>query len=207
MLDALFRSIGSLFSGDTAAAAAPAKGEVETLRSEVTAALDAEAQRTLDLIDDALTAWQQLELRAERDEKGLALWRAKLLRAEREAAAAPPDSPEADTWNRLVLDARSEVEGRETRLRSLQDLMSQARPDVESALRLIEEIGLSREAALSQVDRLEISHANQAARERLAAARLSGETDRIGLLLRAADDEVNALRARADAAAELADTL
>lgn len=186
--------------------AAPAAGEseapvqMEALRAEV----DLEAQRTLDQIDDALTAWQQLEQRLERERSGVALWERKAAQAAAEAERQPIASAARATWEELRDQAREEAEGRRQRVKVLTDVLEQARPTVEEALRLVEAIGFSREKALSQIDRLELTQATAEVKGRLASARLSGEASRIGQLLAAASRQVDDATARADATEELA---
>jgi DNA repair exonuclease SbcCD ATPase subunit len=187
--------------------AAPAAGEseapvqMEALRAEV----DLEAQRTLDQIDDALTAWQQLEQRLERERSGVALWERKAAQAAAEASKQPEGSDAYSTWDDLRAQAEAEAADRRQRVKILADVLEQARPTVEEALHLVEAIGFSRERALSQIDRLELTQATVAVKERLASARLSGETSRIEDLLRAATERVDAASAEASAKQELAD--
>jgi len=199
MLQELFTRIARALNadGETAAAAADPPVGMDDLRVEV----EMEAQRTLDQIDDALTAWQQLEQRLERERSGVALWERKSAQAAAESVTQPEGTPGRATWEALRAQAYAEAEGRRQRVKVLSDVMEQARPAVEEALRLIEAIGFSREKALSQIDRLELTQATVEAKERLAAARLSGETSRIEGLLRDATERGDA----ASAAEELAD--
>ena len=208
MIGNLFTGIARLLKGGEpgGSAAGPEPDDppsLDHLRQEV----ELEAQRTLDQIDDALTVWQELELRAERERKGVALWEEKGRRAEAEAGRAAPGSPEREAWERLAGEAESEAAFRRKQVATLEGIIEQAQPAVEEALRIIEEIGLSREKALSQIDRLEITQATAAAKHRLASARLTGETSRIEGMLRAAAEEIQRLASRADAEEELADTL
>lgn len=203
MLQELFIRIARVLNadGETAAAAADPPVGMDDLRVEV----EMEAQRTLDQIDDALTAWQQLEQRLERERSGVALWERKSAQAAAESVKQPEGTPGRATWEELRAQAHDEAEGRRQRVKILTDVMEQARPSVEEALRLIEAIGFSREQALSQIDRLELTQATVEVKERLASARLAGETSRIQGLLRDATERVDAAAAEASAAEELAD--
>jgi hypothetical protein len=204
MLQDLFARIGrALNSDDEERSDAPPRTETDELRVEV----EMEAQRTLDQIDDALTAWQQLELRLERERNGVALWERKAERAEAEASNHAADALSRSTWGDLRDQAQAEAAGRRERVRVLAEVMEQARPSVEEALRLIEAIGFSRDKALSLIDRLELTQATAEVKQRLASARLSGEVSRIEALLRSASEQVDAAAANADATEELANYL
>ncbi len=203
MLDELFRRIAGVLNPSGGSPEPPSEGEADlaSLRAEV----DQAAQHTLDQIDDALSAWQALELRLEREQAGVTLWERKAAEAARTALSAPGAQPE--TWRRLREEAEAEAAARRERVQILSGIMEQARPSVDAALQLVEEVGFSREKALSQIERLEVTQATAAARERLASARLNGEAGRLEELLRAATEQVNALAARAAATEEVADTL
>ncbi|MGV3719456.1 MAG: hypothetical protein ACO1SX_00990 [Actinomycetota bacterium] len=204
MLQELFARITRVLKSEESASTKPeAPASMEGLRAEV----EIEAQRTLDQIDDALTAWQQLEQRLERERKGVELWERKAAQAAAESQRQPAGSPTRSTWEDLRQQAQEEAEGRRQRVRLLADVLEQARPTVEDALRLVEAVGFSRDQALSQIDRLELTQATAAVKERLASARLSGEASRIEGLLRAAAERVGATTARAAATEELADYL
>jgi len=205
MFQELFARIARVLGPENHAASTPGEPEAPVGMDDLRVEVEMEAQRTLDQIDDALTAWQQLELRLERERSGVALWERKSAQAAAESAKEEEGTPGRATWEELRVQAHDEAEGRRQRVKILAGVMEQARPAVEEALRLIEAIGFSREQALSQIERLELTQATVEVKERLASARLSGEASRIEGLLRGAAESVDTASARAAATEELAD--
>lgn len=179
----------------------------EMVLDRVDEAVEHDAQRTLDHVDEALTSFNLLNARAERLRKGAADWRAKAQRTAIEAGKVAQGTPERAKWEGLAKQALNEALKAEDLLKPLKEAIDQSRPDAKKALQLIEQVGMSKETALSQRDRLEISRATAEAKQNLATAFRNGGAMQSQKLLREATEKVDKLAAQAAADETIAEHL
>lgn len=170
--------------------------------------VDLRAQQVLDDINEALTAFAALEMKARRYRDQAADWQQKAEQMAAQARGLPEGAPERQRYEQLARSALTEKLKAEDLLAAVEREVAAARPEYEEALKVVEQVGFTRETALSQVERLRVANASAEARTRLARAQrewnLSGSP---GLMLAEAQARVDQSVARAHAEEELREAL
>jgi phage shock protein A len=176
----------------------------EALLERAPEEVDLRAQQVLDDINEALTAFAALEMKAQRYRDQAADWQQKAEQMAAQARALPEGTPERQRLEQLARSALTEKLKAEDLLGVVEREVASARPEYEEALRVVEQVGFTRETALSQVERLRVANASAEARTRLARAQrewnLSGSP---GALLTNAQARVEQSVARARAEEEV----
>jgi phage shock protein A len=176
----------------------------EALLERAPEEVDLRAQQVLDDINEALTAFAALEMKAQRYRDQAADWQQKAEQMAAQARALPEGTPERQRLEQLARSALTEKLKAEDLLAVVEREVASARPEYEEALRVVEQVGFTRETALSQVERLRVANASAEARTRLARAQrewnLSGSP---GALLTNAQARVEQSVARARAEEEV----
>jgi phage shock protein A len=176
----------------------------EALLERAPEEVDLRAQQVLDDINEALTAFAALEMKAQRYRDQAADWQQKAEQMAAQARALPEQTPDRQRLEQLARSALTEKLKAEDLLAVVEREVASARPEYEEALRVVEQVGFTRETALSQVERLRVANASAEARTRLARAQrewnLSGSP---GALLTNAQARVEQSVARARAEEEV----
>ncbi len=105
------------------------------------------------------------------------------------------------------MQALTEKTRAQDRLAPLTAAITASQPQVDEALKMVEQVGMSKEEALSQRDRLDISRATAEAKQKLATASRSGAASQAKTLLSEATAKVDELVAQADADETIAEHL
>jgi phage shock protein A len=180
----------------------------DALLDRVPEEVDLRAQQVLDDINEALTAFAALEMKAQRYRDQGADWQEKAEQMVARVRGLPAGAPEQQRYEQLARSALTEKLKAEDMLAAVEREIAAARPEYEAALRVVEQVGFTRESALSQVERLRVAHASAEARSRLARAQrewnLSGSP---GSLLADAQARVDQTVARARAEEELSEVV
>lgn len=180
--------------------AADAARSAEVLLDRVDEEVEQRAQETLDEVNEALTAYGGLERKAQMFGKQVADWVGKAQTAATKAKGFPEGSDDHKKWVGLAREALKQKARFGGQLDIANQALAGAKEDADRALKLVEEIGLTKEAALSQRDALSVANASAQAKLKLANARRSWGTDSgPGKLLAEAEKKVGEAMARARA--------
>jgi phage shock protein A len=180
----------------------------DVLLDRVPEEVDLRAQQVLDEINEALTAFAALEMKAQRYQEQEADWRSKAESMAEQARRQPEGSPERARYEQLARAAVSERLKAQDVLTTVQREIEEARPEYEEALKAVERVGFDRETAKSQVERLRVANASAEARAKLARAHREWTREGSpGAILAEAQAKVDAAIARARAEEEVADAL
>lgn len=134
------------------------------------------AQETLDDVNEALTEYGKLQSRETMLSSQVADWQQKATDAAAKAKKAKEGTPERTKWGGLAREALIQKAKFASQLKVVQDALSKSKPDANKALELVQEIGFTREQALSERDALQVKDATVQARLKLANARKSWGT-------------------------------
>jgi phage shock protein A len=180
----------------------------EALLDRVPEEVELRAQQVLDDINEALTAFAALEMKAQRYRDQAADWQGKAEQMAAQARGLPDGAPERQRYEQLARSALVEKLKAEDLLAAVEREIAGARPEYEAALKVVEQVGFSREAALSQVERLRVANASAEARTRLARAQRDWtQAGSPGALLAEAQSRVDQTVARSRAEEELSGIL
>jgi phage shock protein A len=176
----------------------------DTLLDRVPEEVDVRAQQVLDDINEALTAFAMLEMKARRYRDQVADWQAKAESMAAQARGQAEGSPERTRYEQLVRAALNEKLKAQDLLAAVEREVAAARPEYEQALKAVEQVGFDRETALSQVERLRVSNASAEAKTRLARAQRDWSRGGApGAMLAEAQAKVDQAVARAHAEEEV----
>jgi phage shock protein A len=170
--------------------------------------VDLRAQQVLDDINEGITAFAGLEMKAQRYRDQAADWQSKAEKMASQARANTEGTPERHKYEELARAALAEKLKAEDLLAAVESELAAARPEYEEALKAVEQIGFDRESALSQVERLRVSNASAEARIKLARAhREWTQAGAPGAMLTQAQAKVDESLARARAEQEIESAL
>jgi phage shock protein A len=180
----------------------------DALLERVPEEVDLRAQQVLDDINDALTAFAALEMKAQRYRDQVGDWQQKAEAMAAEARKQPEGSAERTRYEQLARSALGEKLKAQDLMATIETEIAEARPEYEEALKAVEQIGFQRDTALSQVERLRVSNASAEARIKLARAQRQWTQDGSpGAMLAEAQAKVDRAVARAYAEKEVEDAL
>lgn len=186
--------------------AADGARSAEILLDHAKEEIEQNAQETLDHVNAGLTYYGELTRKAEMLEKQVADWDAKSKAAASKAKAAADGSPDKEKWVKLTRSALEQKNKFVAELKVVQESVDAAKPDAEKALQMVQEIGFTREQALSDRETLLVANATAKAKQGLAKARQSwGADGGPGKTLDEARQKVNAAIAQARAGEMIAD--
>jgi phage shock protein A len=176
----------------------------EAILDRVPEEVDIRAQQVLDDINEGLTAFAALEMKAQRYRDQAADWQQKVERMVAQARSQPEGSPERQRYEQLARSALSEKLKAEDLLAAVEREIAAARPEYEEALKAVEQVGFTRETALSQAERLRVANASAEARLKLARAQREWtQAGSPGAMLAEAQAKVNQSVARVQAEEEI----
>jgi phage shock protein A len=176
----------------------------DALLDRVPEEVDVRAQQVLDDINEALTAFAMLEMKAKRYHDQVADWETKAASMAARARSQPAGSAERERYEKLVRAALNEKLKAQDLLAAVEREVTAARPEYEEALKAVEQVGFDRETALSQVERLRVSNASAEAKTRLARAQREWtHAGAPGAMLAEAQAKVDQAVARAHAEEEV----
>lgn len=205
-----FRGIASLLETGSwqVEGAADAARSAEVLLDRVDEEVEQRAQETLDEVNDALTYYGKLERDRDRLRAQVADWDNKAKTAAGKAKTAADGSAEREKWVGLTRQALEQKQKFGQQLAVVEQALAAAKPDADQALHLVEEIGLTRDQALSQRAALQVANATAQAKLKLANARQSwGKESGPGQLLDEARKKVDDAMARARAGEMIAEAM
>lgn len=198
----VFRGLGSLVETGSWKVEEAADGarDAETLLDRVDEEVEQRAQETLDNVNDALTYYGGLERKAEMLGRQVEDWGAKARTAADKAKGFAEGSSERTKWTGLAKSALEQKAKFAAQLDVVNQALAVAKPDADRALQMVEDVGFTKEQALSQRDSLQVANATAKGKMALAAARQSwGKGNGPGQLLTEAQTKVNEALARARA--------
>jgi len=176
----------------------------EALLQRVPEEVELRAQQTLDDINEALTAFAALEMKARRYRDQAADWQSKAEAMATQVRTQPEGTAERGRYEQLTRSALTEKMKAEDMLAVVEREIADARPDYEEALKAVEQVGFSREQALSQAERLRVTNASAEAKIRLASAQREwASPGGPGAMLAEAQAKVDQAVARAQAEEEV----
>jgi phage shock protein A len=176
----------------------------DALLDRVPEEVDLRAQQVLDDINEALTAFAMLEMKAKRYRDQVADWESKAASMAAQARSQSAGTAERERYEKLVRAALNEKLKAQDLLTAVEREVAAARPEYEEALKAVEQVGFDRETALSQVERLRVSNASAEAKTRLARAQREWtQQGAPGAMLAAAQAKVDQAVARAHAEEEV----
>jgi phage shock protein A len=166
--------------------------------------VDIRAQQVLDDINEGLTAFAALEMKAQRYRDQAADWKQKAETMAAQARALPEETPERQKYEQLARAALAEKLKSEDLLAAVEREIASARPEYEEALKAVEQVGFDRETAQSQVERLRVANTSAEARIKLARAHRDWlQAGSPGAMLTEAQAKVDETVARARAEQEV----
>lgn len=198
----LFRGIASLLETGSwqVGRAADSARSAEAILDRVDDEIEQRAQATLDDVNDALTAYGSLERKAEMLRKQVAEWDSKAKTAAGKAKSFADGTAERTKWVGLATEALEQKQKFNQQLAVAEQALGAAKTDADKALELVQQIGLTREQALSSRDALMVANATAEAKLKLANARQTwGQGSGPGQLLAEAQKKVSETMARAAA--------
>jgi phage shock protein A len=176
----------------------------DALLDRVPEEVDLRAQQVLDDINEALTAFAMLEMKARRYRDQVADWQSKAENMAVQAKAQTGGSAERERYEKLTRAALTEKLKAQDLLAAVEQESEAARPEYEEALKAVEQVGFDRETTLSQVERLRVSNASADAKMKLARAqRTWTQAGSPGAILAEAQAKVDQAVARAHAEEEV----
>jgi phage shock protein A len=180
----------------------------DTVLERVPEEVDIRAQQVLDDINEGLTAFAALEMKAQRYRDQAADWQQKAERMAEQVRAHPEGSPERQKYEQLARAAITEKLKAQDLVAAVEQEIEAARPEYEEALKAVEQVGFDRETAQSQVERLRVTNASAEARIKLARAHRDWtQPGSPGALLTEAQAKVDQTVARARAEQEVESAL
>lgn len=180
--------------------AADAARSAEAILDHVDEEIEQRAQETLDDVNDALTAYGALQRKAEMLGKQVADWDNKAKIAAGKAKGFAEGTAERTKWVGLATDALKQKQKFGQQLAVAEQALGGAKADADKALELVQQIGLTKEQALSQRDSLLVANATAEAKLKLAnACKTWGEGSGPGQLLAEAQKKVDETMAKAAA--------
>lgn len=156
------------------------------------------AQETLDEVNEALTEYGRLQGREKMLTTQVSDWSSKAGTAAATAKTFKEGTPDRVKWESLIREALTQKAKYAGQLKVVSEAVRAAKPDADRALELVEEIGLTKEQALSERDTLQVANATEQAKLKLARARQTwGKGSGPGQLLREAREKVAEASAQA----------
>lgn len=168
----------------------------KVILGEVDEAVEQDAQSTLDNVDNALTAYNVLKAKVAREQANHDNWQSRAESMAQKAKALPAGD-ERTKLEGLVKDALQNVVQSESMLQPLETELAAAQPEVEDALKMVEQVGLNRETALATHQRLDVSLATAEAKKALAMAHRNGTSSKVADMLNEATGKVERIQAEA----------
>lgn len=176
----------------------------KVLLDRVDEEVEIRAQQTLDDINDALTEYGKLQGRQTMLAKQVADWNDKAKSAADKAKGLGEGSQQRTKWMGLAKDALTQKAKFAAELKVVEEAIAASKADADKALELVEEIGFTKQQALSQRDTLQVANATAQAKLKLANARKSwGEDSGPGKLLEDARQKVSEATAQALASEQI----
>lgn len=166
-----------------------------------------DAQKTLDVINSALTEHGKIEMQLEQQREVVAHWDELAREAGTAALSLPEGSPERTKKETLAKEALRNKDIAEMELQPLQEAYDASKPLAEQALQQAEQVGFTREEALSQTKILKVQNATAQGQLALAKAARGGGLERTKALLDEARAKVNETVAQARAEKQISSVL
>lgn len=202
----VFRGVASLLetgSWQVEEAASHARS-AEVILDRVDEEVEIRAQQTLDDVNEALTEYGKLQNQQTMLQKQVADWDTKARDAATKAKTFPSGNPERTKWESLTREALVQKANFVAKLNVVVEAVTAAKPDADRALELVEEIGFTKEQALSQRDVLQVANATAQAKLKLAQVRRTwGSDSGPGQLLEVARQKVSEATAKAVASEKI----
>ena len=162
------------------------------------------AQETLDEINEALTEYGKLQNRQTMLQKQVADWTDKAQRAVVKAKSCAAGTTSRIRWENLTREALTQKAKFAAELKIVEEAITASKNDADKALELVQEIGFTKQQALSQRDALQVANATAQAKVKLANARRSwGIGSGPGQLLEDARKKVSEATAKAMASEQI----
>jgi phage shock protein A len=172
---------------------------VDQVLDEAQEAIDQDAQKTLDHVDDAITQFEIMKQKAERQRNISKDWENKAKSAADKAKELPEGSPDRTKMEGLVKSALSEKLKSDGLLKILDDAVTGAQDDYDKATAAIQQVGLNKAHAQSQAASMSVEAATAEARQHLAAATRAGSVNTSKGLLDEAAEKVMRFKAKTEA--------
>lgn len=170
----------------------------EALLDRVDEEVEIRAQETLDEINSALTEYGKLQGRQTMLANQVSDWSNKAKNAAGKAKSFSDGSSDRAKWIDLTKSALTQKAKFAAELRVVEEAIAASKADADKALELVEEIGFTKQQALSQRDALQVSNATAQAKLQLANARKTwGSDSGPGQLLEQARQKVTEATAQA----------
>ncbi|OGN00187.1 MAG: hypothetical protein A2817_03490 [Candidatus Yanofskybacteria bacterium RIFCSPHIGHO2_01_FULL_39_8b] len=198
----VFRGVASLLETGSWQVEGVAKEarSAKVLLDRVDEEVEIRAQETLDHVNEAITEYGKLQNKQEMLMAQTNDWSSKAKDAATKAKTFAVGTLERKKWEGLTRDALTQKAKFASQLKVVDEALMAAKPDADRALELVEEIGLTREQALSQRDSLQVANATAQGKLKLAQARQTwGKGSGPGQLLEEARQKVSEASARARA--------
>ena len=167
------------------------------------------AQETLDSVNAALTEYGKLQNRQTMLTKQVADWDSKARGAAAKAKECPIGGCAVGPtgrgkWEKLTKEALVQKAKFAAELKVVEEALAASEPDANKALELVQEIGFTKQQALSQRDSLQVANATARAKLQLANARKTwGTGSGPGQLLKEAQQKVSEATAQALASEQI----
>lgn len=176
-------------------AADSARG-VNQVLDEADEAINHDAQVTLGHVDDAITEYETMKAKAERQRAVSNDWAAKAQTAADKAKAMPEGSADRLKMEGLVKSALSQKLQSDSLLKVLDDAVAESKDEYDHAMAMIQQVGLSKANAQSQMATMSVEAATAEARQHLAAANRAGSVNTSKALLDEASEKVIRMKAK-----------
>lgn len=196
----VFRGVASLLETGSwqVEEAADNARSAEMLLDRVDEEVEIRAQETLDQVNAALTEYGKLQGRQTMLQKQVTDWNNKAKSAADKAKTYAEGTAEKTKWIGLTKDALNQKAKFAAELKVVEEALVASKPDADKALQLVEEIGLTKQQALSQRDSLQVTNATAQGKLKLAQARKTwGNEGGPGQLLEEARQKVSEATAQA----------
>lgn len=178
------------------------------LLDRIPEAAEQDAERVLEIVNDALTSYGLLEARLEATERNVEKWSGNVSTAVGKYKACPAEQVEQkaklEVLVKSAIKERKKAEAARDQLKAAVDESKEAK---DAALKAAEQAGFQREAALSQTEVLRIQDSSAVAQQNLADAAQNGSAAEASKLLDEAKGKVLEHIASARASKQIADVL
>lgn len=204
-----FRAIKSLLTTGSMHAedAADKARSAQVLIEHIPEAAEAHTQKVMMIADEGLTHWKGLLNDRDRQQKIVEIWNQRAQTAATKAKVFAEGTKERRELEQAAKSALDEAIRAEERLKRLDAMIAEIRPEAEAALEAVHQAGLNREQALDEADALSIQNASAEARRRLTAATSGVDTTDLQRTLSEAREKVFRAVARAESADAIAEQL
>ena len=166
----VFRGVASLLETGSwqVEEAANSARSAGVLLDRVDEEVEIRAQQTLDEVNEALTEYGKLQSRQKMLSGQVADWNGKAVSAATKAKGYKADTPDRAKWEGLTREALTQKAKFAGQLKVVEEALAASKPHADKALELVEEIGMTKERALSQRDSLQVANATAQAQLKLA---------------------------------------